>query len=201
MLPASQAVAQSDEEEETDSLIEPQIERTEFDESKIDSQDFEISIYGGYLSIDNFETDTVIGAKLGYHISENLFIQFNFGQGDAGETSFEKLSGGAPLLSADEREVEYYLFSLGFNILPGESFVTDETTFNTIFYITGGAGTTEFAGDERFTIVYGVGYKVLFADSFTFDVEMRDLIFEQDLFGDEETTHNLELTFGVSLFF
>ena len=187
-FPVGQLSAQSSDEEETESLIEPQIEREEFDESKIESQDFEIAVYGGYLGIDNFETDFVAGIKLGYHISEDLFIQFDFGQGDAGQTSFEKLSGGAPLLSGAEREIEYYLFSLGFNILPGESFVTDSTTFNTIFYVSGGVGTTEFAGDERFTIVYGLGYRILFADAISFDIEMRDLIMEQDLFGEDETS-------------
>lgn len=37
-------LAQSDEEEQTN-LIQPQIERSEFDESLIDSDDFEIAIY------------------------------------------------------------------------------------------------------------------------------------------------------------
>ena len=200
MLPASHAIGQS-ESEDDDSLIQPQIERVEFDESTIDSQDFELSVYAGFLAIENFDTDIVVGLKLAYHVSEDFFVQGSYGFGDAGETSFEKLSGGAPLLSDDEREIEYYLFSLGFNILPGESFVTDETTFNTIFYLTGGVGNTEFGGDDRFTIVYSAGYRVLFDDSFSFDVEMRDLIFDMDLFGEEETTHNLEFILALNLHF
>ena len=201
ILPAGPLSAQTSEDDEAESLIEPQIERIEFDESKIDSQDFEVSAYIGYLAVEDFETNVVTGAKIGYHISEDLFVQFNYGLGDSGETSFEKLSGGAPLLSDDERDVEYYLFSLGFNILPGESFITDDTTLNSIFYITGGVGTTEFAGDERFTIAYGVGYRILFADALSFDIEMRDLIWEMDLLGEEDTTNNLELIFGLNLFF
>lgn len=201
LLPAGHAIAQSESEDDDDSLIQPQIERIEFDESSIDSQDFELSVYAGFLAIDNFDTDIVVGLKLAYHVSEDFFVQGSYGLGDAGETSFEKLSGGVPLLSDDEREIEYYLFSLGFNILPGESFVTDDTTFNTIFYITGGVGNTEFAGDDRFTIVYSAGYRVLFDDSFSFDVEMRDLIFEMDLFGEEDSTHNLEFTLAINLHF
>jgi hypothetical protein len=33
------------------------------------------------------------------------------------------------------------------------------------------------------------------------DVEMRDLIFDLDIFGEDETTHNIELTVALNLFF
>jgi len=198
--PLTVVMAQSDEEEQTN-LIEPQIERTEFDESLIDSDDFEIAAYGGYLAIADFETNFVVGVKLGYHVSEDFFVQASYGISESGETSFEKLSGGAPLLSDDERELEYYLVTLNFNLFPGEAFITDSTTFNTVFYVSAGVGSTTFAGDDRFTIVYGVGHRTLFADGFSLDVEMRDLIFEQDVFGEDESTNNLEFTFSLNLFF
>ena len=199
-LPVEVVLAQSDENEET-GLIEPQIERTEFDEAQIDSSDFEIAAYTGYLAVENFNTDFVTGVKLGYHVSEDFFVQFSYGLGEVGETSYERLSGGAPLLSASEREVEYYLIALGFNLYPGETFITDSTTFNTVFYISGGVGTTTFAGDDRFTIAYAVGHRTLFADGFSLDIEMRDLIFEQDIFGTEESTNNLEFTVSLNLYF
>ena len=90
---------------------------------------------------------------------------------------------------------------MGFNLFPGEAFVTDSTTFNTVFYLIGGIGNTEFAGEDAFTIVYGVGHRTLFLDGFSVDIEMRDLIFEQDIFGDEESTNNLEFTVSLNLFF
>jgi outer membrane beta-barrel protein len=192
--------AQSDEDEQTN-LIEPQIERIDFDESMIDSDDFEIAAYVGYLAVEDFDTDVVIGFKLGYNVSEEFFVQLSYGESDTGETSFEKLSGGAPLLSDDERELKYYLMSVGYNLFPGEAFLTDSTTFNTVLYLSAGVGNTEFAGDDRFTTALAVGHRTLFADGFSFDIEMRDLIFKQDLFGDEETTHNIELTFALNVFF
>jgi outer membrane beta-barrel protein len=192
--------AQSDEDEQTN-LIEPQIERIDFDESMIDSDDFEIAAYVGYLAVEDFDTDVVVGFKLGYNVSEEFFVQLSYGESDTGETSFEKLSGGAPLLSDDERELKYYLMSVGYNLFPGEAFLTDSTTFNTVLYLSAGVGNTEFAGDDRFTTALAVGHRTLFADGFSFDIEMRDLIFEQDLFGEEETTHNIEMTFALNVFF
>ena len=200
MMPVTQVAAQSDE-EDSSNLIEPQIERIEFDESEIDSDDFEIAAYVGYLALEDFDTNAVYGIKLGYNVSEDFFVQAAYGLSDSGETSFEKLSGGAPLLSDDERDVEYYLVSLGFNLFPGEAFLTDSTTFNNVLYLSAGVGNTEFAGDDRFTIAYAVGYRTLFADGFSLDIEMRDLIFEQDLFGSDETTHNIELTVAFNFFF
>jgi outer membrane beta-barrel protein len=199
-MPAGEAAAQAGDGEET-VLVEPQIERSEFDESMIDSDDFEIALYTGYLAVEDFNTDFVIGIKLGYHVTEDFFVQASYGLGSVGETSFERLSGGAPLLSDAERDIEYYLVALGFNLFPGEAFVTDSTTFNTVLYISGGVGSTTFAGDDRFTIAYAVGHRTLFADGFSLDIEMRDLIFEQDIFGTEETTNNLEFSVSLNLFF
>ena len=199
-LPAGEAAAQASEGEES-ILVEPQIERSEFDESMIESDDFEIALYTGYLAVEDFNTDFVTGIKLGYHVTEDFFVQASYGFGSVGETSFERLSGGAPLLSDSEREIEYYLVTLGFNLFPGEAFITDSTTFNTVFYLSGGMGNTTFAGDDRFTIAYAVGFRTLFADGFSVDVEMRDLIFEQDIFGTEEMTNNLEFNVGLNLFF
>jgi outer membrane beta-barrel protein len=204
MMPVTQLAAQSDEidEDENTNLIEPQIERVEFDESQIDSYDFELAIYGGVLALEDFDTNPVVGLKIGYHVSEDFFVQASYGKSDSGETSFEKLSGGAPLLSDDERDVEYYIFSIGFNLLPGEAFLTDSTTLNTVLYVSGGMGVTEFAGDDRSTIAFAVGYRTIFIDGFSVDVEMRDLIFDMDIFGeDDDTTHNLELTLSLNLFF
>lgn len=200
MLPVAETAAQSDEEEQSN-LIEPQIERVEFDESLIDSADFEISLYGGLLAVENFDTNYVTGIKLGYHITEDFFVQGSYGSSKVGDTSFEKLTGGAPLLSDSEREIEYYLISIGFNLFPGEAFFTDSTTFNTVFYISGGIGSTDFAGDKRHTMAFAFGHRTIFTDNFSLDIEMRDLIFDIDIFGEEETTNNLEFTVGINLFF
>jgi outer membrane beta-barrel protein len=200
ILPADEAAAQSDEDGQTN-LIEPQIERVDFDESLIDSADFEIALYGGFLAVEDFDTNFVSGIKLGYHISEDFFVQASYGSSEVGDTSFEKLTGGAPLLSDSERDLEYYLISLGFNLFPGEAFFTDSTTFNTVFYISGGIGSTEFAGDDRHTLSFAAGHRTVFTDNFSLDIEMRDLIFDMDIFGEEGTTHNLEFTAAINLFF
>ena len=187
--------------DEQSSLVQPQIERTEFDESAIDVDDFEITIFTGMLSIEDFGVNSVTGFKLSYHVNESVFVQVEAGESDAGETSFEVLNGGAPLLAEEERALEYYQFNVGYNVFPGEAFVSEETTLNNAFYLIAGIGDTEFAGDDRYTYSYGFGYRLIFWDSVAFNADLRNYVFDMDVFGEEEETNNIAYTFALSLFF
>ena len=67
------------------------------------------------------------------------------GTSDAGLSSFERLSGGAPLLTDSERQFTYYNLGFGWNALPGEIFLGGERAYNSAVYLTLGAGSTRFA--------------------------------------------------------
>jgi len=182
-------------------VVQPDIERIEFDESKIKSTDFEIIGSLGVLSIEDFGTNTVLGIKLGYHISDDFFVGAEIGKSRGGNTSYENLSGGAPLLSNDERKLTYYLLTVGYNILPGEAFVTDKLTYNSALYLIGGMGSTEFAGDNRFTMNIGVGYRVLVSNYLSLYTDFRDNFFNLDVLGEDKLTNNLQLTVGAGYYF
>jgi outer membrane beta-barrel protein len=90
---------------------------------------------------------------------------------------------------------------IGYNIFPGEVFVTSKLAFNSSIYLVGGVGNTEFAGEDNFTTILGTGYRIIVNDWLTWHVDMRDHIFRTDIITDGQVTHNLELTTGVTLFF
>jgi outer membrane beta-barrel protein len=182
-------------------VIEPEVERREVKEPEIDTEDFEIGIFAGILSIEDFGSNLVYGARIAYHVTEGFFVEGTFGQSEAGLTSFEILSGGAPLLSDDDRQYTYYNLSLGYNILPGEVFIGEGRAYNTSLYLIGGLGSTRFAGDDRFTVNFGLGYRFLFTDSIAMHFDFRDHLYDIDLLGEEKTTHNLEASLGVTVFF
>ena len=169
----AQTVEDADEETE-EILIQPQIEREAFDESLIDSEDFEVSVFAGMFSIEDFGVNSVTGLKIAYHINEDYFVQLALGESTAGETSFEVLGAGAPILSADERKLTFYQINLGYNLFPGVAFVSETTTLNNAFYLIAGLGSTEFAGDDRHTLNYGFGYRILFYDALSLNVDLRD---------------------------
>ena len=182
-------------------LIEPEVERREFDEAEIEANDFEIMLVAGFLSIEDFGVNSLLTVKLNYYVNEDIFIQLASGQSKGGETSFETLSGGAPLLTDAERELSYYSINIGYNLLPGEAFVSDKAAYNTTFYLSAGVGNTEFAGDDRYTLNYGVGYRFLLNDNININTDFRNNLFDMDTFGENKGTNNLEFTVGVGLVF
>ena len=142
-------------------VIDPEVERREVKEPGIDREDFEIGAFVGIMSVEDFGADVVYGARLAYHITEGFFVEGTFGYTDTGLTSFEELSGDARLISDSEREYIYYYLNLGYNVLPGEIFIGEGRAYNTQLYLIGGLGSTEFAGDDRFTVNFGFGYRLL----------------------------------------
>ena len=182
-------------------VIDPEVERREIKEPAIDKEDFEIGVFAGVMSIEDFGTNPVIGARIAYHLTEGFFVEGTVGRSEGGLTSFEVLSGGARLISDDERILTYYNLNLGYNILPGEVFLGDGRAFNTNLYLIAGLGSTRFAGDDRFTVNFGVGYRFLLNDSMAIHVGFRDHLFDIDLFGEEKTAHNLEGHVSFTMFF
>ena len=199
LLLSSLAVAQQSD-DSVPPTIEPPVERRDIRESDIDTEDFEVSGFIGVISIEDFGQDTLTGARLAYHISENVFVEATYGQATAGQTSFEVLSGGAPFLTDEERDYQFYDVSLAYNI-NGEVFLTDELVFNSDLYLSLGGGSTDFAGDERFTISIGGGYRLLLTDYMSVRLDVKDYIFSSELIGEEKDTHNLSYTLGVSFYF
>src|SRR5690606_7545830 len=110
---------------------------------------------------EDFGVNTVVGARFAYHVTESLFVELAGGRTEAEETSFERLSGAAQLLTDAERDYSYYNVSLGYNLLPRESFLGRNRAVNTALYVIGGVGNTSFAGDDRFTVNVGLGVRIL----------------------------------------
>lgn len=182
-------------------VIKPEIDRRKLDVDKIDTEDFEIGVYGGLLSVEDFGANMVIGARVAYHISAGVFIEGAYGQSTTTETSYERLSGGAPLLTDEDRKLTYYNISLGYNLFPGETFIGRNWAFNSDLYVIAGVGNTIFAGDDRFTWNVGAGYRFLATDWLALHLDVRDHVFEVDLLGEKKSTHNLETTMGIAVFF
>jgi len=182
-------------------VIEPEIDRRTIDPAKIDTEDFEVGIFMGQMSVEDFGVDNVYGGTLAYHITEGFFVELGVGQTQTGLTSFERLSGAAQLLTEDQREYTYYDLSLGYNIFPGESFIGKNRAMNTAVYLIGGVGSTTFAGDDRFTLNIGLGLRLMPLDWFAIHADVKDHLFDIDILGEDKTAHNLSAHLGITFFF
>ncbi len=181
--------------------IEPEVERREVDVDRIDTEDFELGLLAGVVSIEEFGSQPVYGLRFAYHVSEALFVELEGGVAQAGLTSYERWSGDVRLWSDSEREYTYYGLSLGYDLFPGEVFPFGRRALTTDLYLQAGAGATRFLGEDRFTVMVGAGMRILLSDWFALHLDARDQLFRLDLFGESKTAHNLQFTGGFTVFF
>jgi len=182
-------------------VVDPRVERRDINVAGIDTENFEAGAYIGTISIEDFGSDVVFGARLAYHFTEDLFAEVNIATAEAGKTSYEDLSGSAQLLTDSERKFTSYDLSLGWNVLPGEVFFGGQRAMPSSFYLTAGAGSTRFGGDDNFTVALGAGMRLLVTDWLAGHLTVRDLAFDSDLLGKSKQTHNLQVNLGVTAFF
>lgn len=183
-----------------DKIITPDLERRTITEDQLDSEDWEIGVYTGVLSIEDFGSNSVNGIRLAYHMTEDFVIELNYGLTEAKESSIEVLGGGIQLLSDDQREYSYYNISLVYNIFQGEVFMGSNTAFNSTFYILAGGGNTTFNENDYFTYTIGGGLRFYLTDSIALHATVKDHIFNNDIIEDK-STNNLEATLGLSFYF
>jgi len=181
-------------------VIQPEVERRQVTVPKIRSQDIELGGYYGTLNIEDFGAHPVYGVQAAYHVSEDFFFQAEAGRSKAGLTSFEVLSG-IQLLTDSERWFKYYDLSVGYNFLPGEVFLGRNYALISSFYLLAGVGSTDFGGDQKFTVNFGAGYKILPADWVAVHVAVEDRVYNSDVIGVEKLASNLEAHVGLTFFF
>ncbi len=182
-------------------VIQPQIERRDIDRTNIDTDNFQLGLFTGLMNVEDFGTHLVYGTRLGYFITEDIFVVTDFGRTETGQSSIERLSGNIQLLENNNHTLQYLDIVFGVNILPGESFIGNQWAMTSALYLVGGLGGTRFGGNDAFTWTIGTGYRVLLNDWLALSLDARDHIFAIDLFGRHETKHNLAFTSGLSVYF
>jgi outer membrane beta-barrel protein len=185
----------------TPQVVEPQIDRRNVKAPRIDAENFEAGAFVGTIAIEDFGSSMTYGARAAYHFTEDLFAEATVGTAKAGRTSYEDLSGSVELLTDSERQFTYYDLSVGWNVLPGEVFLGGRRAMPSSVYLSLGAGSTRFAGDDNFTLIAGAGLRLLVTDSLAAHLGVRDQMFESDLLGSKKLTQNLQFSLGLTAFF
>lgn len=184
----------------SDQVIVPQVERRDVHKPKYPSNDFEIGLFGGTYSSQNFGTSGVYGARLGYDITEDFFVEATYGRSKVSDKEFRQILPGG-IFTAEQEKLKYYDLSLGWNFLPGEIFIGKNWAKASTMYVIGGIGNTSFDSQRMQTWNFGVGAKLFLADWVALRADVRDHIFTLDLLGKRSATQNPELTLGVAFFY
>lgn len=207
LLSTSTFAAQDEDDSERDTgvsnvrVFDPQVERREVDRDAIDSENWELGVHYGIISIEDFGSTEITSFSAAYHVTEDFFVSLNYGETEAGLSSFERLSGNVVLLTDEQRQYSHYSVALGFNLLPGEGFMGKDLAFTSSFYFLTGLGSTDFAGDTRSTVLLGGGYQVLFNDWLSMHMSLKDHFYDIELLGSAKTANDLEISTGFTIFF
>jgi outer membrane beta-barrel protein len=181
-------------------VIEPQVDRRVVKLPKFPSNDFEFGAFGGTYATENFGSSLVYGARLGYHITEDIFVEAAYGRSQISDENFRQILPGG-IFEQPKETLTYYNLSAGYNVLPGEVFFGKSYAKPSALYLIGGIGSTRFLEQRRMTVNFGLGLRVFLADWAAIQVDMRDHVFSLDLLGKRQNTQNLELSAGLTLFF
>jgi outer membrane beta-barrel protein len=194
------AAAAGDHKPANDQVIEPELDRRNVKVPKIPSNDFEVGLFTGTYSVQNFGSSLVYGIRLGYHITEDVFVEGVYGQTKVSDDTFREILPGGIFPNPTET-LRYYNLSAGYNILPGEFFLWKRNAKVSALYVIGGVGSTQFDNQRHLTINGGLGARVWLADWAALQVDLRDHVFSLDLLGERKNTQNVELTGGLTFFF
>jgi outer membrane beta-barrel protein len=198
MITPATATAQS-----AESIPEPvipaQVDRRDVHIPKIRATDIEFGAFTGILSVQDFGSQSTSGLRLGYHVTEDYFVEGMYGRSTVSDQSFRQL--GIAIFNTEKVDLTYYSLSIGYNLFPGEVFLGKNWAMTSSVYLIGGVGSVNFDKEDHTTYNFGIGIRVLPVDWFSMRFEMRDLMFYSDLLGKNELKHNFEMTLGLGAYF
>lgn len=195
----SASFAQPDNPGEGDQVIQPQIDRRDIHTPRIDTEDFEIGVFGGVLSVEDFGAEPVYGGRLVYHVSEDFFVEGIVGISTVSDQALFDL--GLSLFPNRQEDLVYYALSVGYNLFPSEIFLGRHKARTANVYLLAGVGNTKLASEDYFTFNLGLGVQILPTDWLALNLVLRDHLFESDILGANEIKNNFEWTFGLTFFF
>jgi outer membrane beta-barrel protein len=202
LLPGKKKAAEPQEvpqEEAPGQVIDPEVDRRQVTVPKIDTENWEIGLYAGVLSVEDFDSSAVYGLRAAYHVSEDFFLEGAYESSEVSDASFRDI--GLPIFPNETEDLTFYSFSLGYNFLPGEVFVGTKHAMTSSMYFIFGVGNTEFIDEDELTYSLGFGLRVLANDRFSLRLEAKDNIYQSDLLGENEYKNNMEFNLGFGVFF
>jgi len=181
-------------------VVEPQVARREVKLPKFPSNDFEFGLFAGTYATQNFGSSFLYGLRLGYHITEDVFVEGVYGHTKVSDENYRQILPGG-IFPHPEETLYYYNLSAGYNVLPGEVFLGKNIAKASGVYLIGGVGSTHFLEQQKLTLNFGLGLRVFFKDWYALQVDMRDHVYSLDLLGKRQNTQNLEFSAGMTFFF
>ena len=179
-------------------IIEPDKQVAIAQPAAIDTEKFELGMNVGFLAVEDFNSNPIIGLALVYHLTDNWIATANYGISNVSRATFEELAGGNFL---SDYHFETVSLGAGYKLLSGRSFFGKRHKYNSSIYALLGIGNVDFADDNNVSLVAGASYRVVLTDWMTVNLDLKNHSVERDFLDDNKRTNNIEFTLGINALF
>src|SRR6266446_10120205 len=100
-------------------VIPAQVERRDVHIPRISANDLEIGAYTGILSVQDFGAKSSSGLRLGYHVTEDFFVEGMYGRSTVSDQAFRRL--GIAIFNREKIDLTYYYLSIGLTCFQARS--------------------------------------------------------------------------------
>lgn len=177
-------------------VIEPDAQVEKAQPASIDTEKFQLGMYVGSLSVEDFGTEAVMGLELTYHLNRDWILQGNYGVAEIDRASFE--SPQVQFLADDDRDFTYFNIGGGYRWLKGRSFLGQRAKYESDVYVLFGAERISFAANDEWGLNFGLSYRAVLTDWLTMNIDFREHTFKREFIGDNKQTFNTELRLGLN---
>ncbi len=200
-LIANTSAADCVDEEEKKKLIEAKRGRRADERDFVQTGRHEITILGGYYVSDLLDGTYVVGAAYTYHMTEDFGVEgsFDFTQNHSSVAARLEKDRGVTILPKVDRV--YMAFTdLVWAPLHGKMRLFADTILHFDFFAVAGVGVLDNATSYGAAGQIGLGGKVFLGKSWALRLDVRDIIYQQQVLAVRQYVQDIVLTLGVSLF-
>ena len=177
-------------------IVKPDEERELIENADIHSLSMNVGLYLGLINYENFNSDYLLGFYVSYPFDEDIFVDVEFGISAISDAEFRNI--GLPLFNKKKTDVSFYSVLIGYNLLPGEVYWSQQKTMISRLYLLAGVGNTNINSDNSITLHLGAGFKLELDDDHSLRLEARDRIIDTDILGTDQLTNNIEFHFAYA---
>ena len=137
--------------------------------------------------------------RLGYHITEDFFVEGVYGQTKVSDELFRQILPGG-IFAADSEKLSYYNLSVGYNLLPGRDLHRRHARQAVAAVRHRRRRQHQVRRPAQADLQLRLRLpRLLSTDWVALQLDLRDHVFSLDLLGKRESTQNLELTGGLTV--
>jgi outer membrane beta-barrel protein len=184
----------------SDPVIQPEVTRQPVRLPRLPSNDFFVGLYGGSVSTQNFGSSGLRGLRLGYHLTEDVFLEASVGSSKVSDSAFRQILPGG-VFAQQSVSLRTTSAAVGYNLISGEAFFGRQRAKAMQGYVLAGIGTTTLADQRHQTITLGLGWRLIINDALSVQTDFREHLYALDLLGQRQSTRNPELSLGLTVNF